>query len=842
MKITKLTSVLCFAALLMSVSPILSQSADSDSEISTARYLEELFHSGQTFDAIVNSADTYFEEKYPGLTPRELCEGPFRDGDFVKYQRWQAFWKHHLKPDGTLADFTQYTRPTRGDRGADCDDNEFAVEWSNINYLSNMGLQIDQGRTNCIAFHPTNPDIQYVGAAWGGLWKTTDGGASYTILNDDLPLAAVCGIVIDPDNPDNLTIALSDIVWYGPSGVGVYKSTDGGETFSPASLAWSLSEGVRIYYMDQNPFNPGEILLATSDGLYRTTDFFETSTEVMSGNMRSVKYSPSTENTVFAGGSSGQLYKSTDGGVTFSLVNDFGGGHVRIAVSIAPGSTTLALTHDNQLETSSDNGETFSSHGLPESNMVIEFAPGSETILNVGNFEVHRSNDFGATFSPVSHWLGDDGLPFIHVDQRNVFVNPLEPDFVYFCNDGGIFRYDVPADEFENLSTDLIITQYYDIAVSQSEDLVLGGGSQDNGNIYRESDGEWNPYAQTGDGMGQDIDPVDAGYRYWSYQYGGLRRWFEGDNDNIVPAAADDAGGGAWETPFKLDPNDHNRIVVGYNAVYASDNNGTTWETVGDMVSPGADLNQLAIAPSNSDKIYASQGRRLFVKSPGVDEWVEYSTPVFAQITDLEVDPEDENIVYICYDGYIDDKKVYRSDDGGENWVNLTANLPNLPFMSIELYHDVPGAIFAGTYGAVFYKDETNDEWRKYGCLPNTSVSDIEIQYQTQKVFIGTHGRGIFEAPISLYAAGQTDLTRNNDFEIYPNPATDQVSIVMATELESEVTVEIMDMTGRVVEVSAQKNTAGTLTLDCGHLNRGNYILKVTFANGQQEARKLVLQ
>lgn len=425
----------------------------------TSVYLEELFNSGKTFDEITALADEYFETKYPAIPFSALCEGAYRDGDFVKYQRWKAFWKNHLTADRTLGDFTKNVHfiPKSGsDRGADCDDFDFGAEWTNINYASNMGLQIDQGRTNVIAFHPTDEDIFFVGAAWGGLWKTTDGGESYTLLNDNLPLSAVCGIALDPDNPDKIAVALSDIVWYGPAGLGVFISEDGGLNFTPTDLSWGLSENVKTYYMDQSPNNPNHMIIATSDGLYKTTDFFETSSRVLDANMRSVKYSRSTSGLVFAGG---------------------------------------------------------------------------------------------------------------------------------------------------------------------------------------------------------------------------------------------EGGSGAWETPFKLDPSDHNRIVVGYNSVYESDDNGDTWSVVGDEVSPGADLQQLAIAPSNPDKIYASQGRVLYIKEPGESEWTQIVTPVFSTITDLEVDPEDEDVIYICYNGYIDEEKVYKSEDGGENWTNITANLPNLPFLSLELYHDEPGAV-----------------------------------------------------------------------------------------------------------------------------------------------------
>ena len=188
---------------------------------STSEYLEELFSSGKTFEEITSAADSYFENKYPELTPYELTTGEYRDGDFVKYQRWKAFWKLHLNDDGTLGDFTKAARNTNrsGLKTPECSGDEFMVDWTNSNYAANMGWQIDQGRTSSMAFHPIDPNTYWVGAAFGGLWKTTDGGSTYSLLNDDLPLAAISGIAIDPTDPDKIAIALSDIVWYGPPGI-----------------------------------------------------------------------------------------------------------------------------------------------------------------------------------------------------------------------------------------------------------------------------------------------------------------------------------------------------------------------------------------------------------------------------------------------------------------------------------------------------------------------------------------------------------------------------------------------------------------------------------------------
>ncbi|NOQ74449.1 MAG: T9SS type A sorting domain-containing protein [Crocinitomix sp.] len=832
-------AIICFTAL-QSFAQTTSESAiDQPAKV----FLENLFTSGKTFVEITEEADAYFELKYPTLSPAELCEGEFRDGTFVKYQRWCSFWKNNLNADGTLGDFTKVARAAtknRDSREVICEDSDSPIEWTNINYTSNMGWQIDQGRASSLAFHPTDPDTYYIGAAWGGLWKTTDGGLTNTIVNDNLPLSAVSSIIIDPDNPDNMLVSLSDIVWYGPMSLGVYVSGDAGVNFSPTDLDWALTDNNRIYYMDQDPTDGDHILAATSDGIFRSTDFFTSNELVLSGDIRSVKFSRTNPDIVYAGGGSGQFYRSEDGGESFDLITDFGGGHVRIAVPLVDGSTRVVATHNTNLHTSTDNGLTFESKVLPQSNMVIEFGVGSEDVLSVGNLEVHSSDDFGDSFTVRTHWLGHYDLPHIHVDQRNVFVNPLNEDLVYYCNDGGIFSHDVTTNGFENLATDLIITQYYDIAVSQTEEQVLGGGSQDCGNVFRGEDGEWWRYAQTGDGMGQDIDPEYANRRYWSYQYGALRRWEDGDNTNIKPEGET----GAWETPFKLDPNNSDRILVGYTSVYASDNNGDTWETVGDPVLGGtADLEQLAISPSNSEKIYAAKGRTLYVKEPGVEAWSIINTPVFQDITDLEVDPLDEDIVYICYAGFLEGKKVYMSEDSGENWTNISEDLPNLPFTALELYYDKPGALFVGTYGAVYYRDTMSTEWRKYGCLPNTSVNDIEIQYHTNKIYVGTHGRGMFEAPITLYVSSTgSELEEDNvQLSLYPNPAANNVTINSANLDLNNAVLSITDVTGRLINVEYSINSSNEITVNCSNLRQGNYFVTVVDGENNKHVLSLVI-
>jgi photosystem II stability/assembly factor-like uncharacterized protein len=817
-----------------------SQNSDL-SNTSSSEFLETLFTSEKTFAQITNEAELHFRNKYPDLMSSQHCVGIHRDGDYVKYKRWKSFWENHLTEEGYLGDFTGTTNNSRGlDETNACNGDEYIVNWTNLNYTSNMGWQIDQGRTSSMAFHPTDVNTFYVGAAFGGLWKTTDGGSSYSILNDDLPLSAISGIAIDPLNPDNIAISLSDIVWYGPSSIGIYLSNDGGATFSPSALTWEISEGKKVYYMDQDPSNGNNLIIATSIGLFKTSDFFNTTTLVQSGNMRHVTYSFSNSDLVFAGGSNGQFYRSSDGGDSFTLISDFGNGQVRIAVPLISNSSNVVATNGTYLQKSIDNGLTFSTENLPEDNMVVEFAPQSETILNVGNFEVYKSTDFGASFNAASQWLGNGGLPFIHVDQRNVFVNPLNTDHVYFCNDGGIFRFNNTTNEFVNLSGGLIITQYYDIAVSQSNEFVLGGGSQDNGNIFRESDGTWNCYAQTGDGMGQEIDPTDFSTRYWSYQNGALRRWQNNSNSGIAPPGKD--GNGDWETPFKLDPNNSDRLIVAYDSVYASNDQGDSWTAVGGSVTTG-NLHQLAISASNSNKIYVSRNDIVYSNDGTASNWTSHTTPFSQKITDLEVDPLNEDIIYISYGGYIDGKKIYKSEDGGINWTNITLNLPNLPFLSLELYENTAGGIFVGTYGAVYYMDNSTSEWRKFGCIPNTAVNDIEIQYLTDKIYIGTHGRGIFEGDIDFNVAStseDSDLRSQTvaNVNLYPNPARDYIYLNTKMGTFENLSITVMDLSGRVVTTPYELTEMGEIKINTSSLKSGNYLIQMLLDSNEIEKFK----
>ena len=722
--------------------------------------IQSILNNGNDYNKMCQQADDYFKQKHPLLDPIDLVKGKHRDGEFVKYMRWRSYWKNSLNPDGSLGDIAAYHQ--NNDQLRVNEDLYDEIEWSNISNKEFIRLQISMGRTTSIAFHPTDPDIFYVGAAIGGIWKTEDGGKSYIPLGDDLPFLAVSSIIVNQDNPETLYISVGDHVWFGLPSIGVYKSTNGGLTWNPTNFIFSTIQNTRIYWLAADPNDSNTLLAGTQSGLYKTTDGFTTYSQITFKPCYQAHYKHGNSDIVYLGTTDGEFWKSEDAAENFRLIDDFGTKTVRIAIT-AQDPDKIVITHETTLRVSRDSGETFTeSHALPEngSNQYISINPQNPEDYVGGYFDLFRSTDGGNNFNQISHWLGNGGLPVVHVDMRNTFINPLQNDRLYFCHDGGIDAYNIETGEFIYLSNGLIITQYYDIAVSQSNENVVSGGSQDNGSMYRDGNGVWDDLAGTGDGMVTEIDPSDENTIYWEYQFGSMNRFNGVNNTNISPPGQN--GQGAWITPYRLDPNNPNRIIAGYKNVYESMNRGNSWTDISGQLSNGQNLNHIAIAESNSERIYATHSSQLYVKAIDSDSWTTKNLPS-GSITDIEVHPSEMNTIIITIGGYSDGAKVFISEDAGDIWKNISGDLPNIRFGAVEYYKDIENAVFIGSDAGVYYRDDSFAKWIPYGQLPNTRVNDIEIQYEEQKIRVGTYGRGIFEANIDIIVCSEDSPDQDGD-------------------------------------------------------------------------------
>ncbi|MEO1259132.1 MAG: T9SS type A sorting domain-containing protein [Bacteroidota bacterium] len=772
------------------------------------------------FQDVVRQAEEYFAQKYPDVAPFALTHGAHRDGEYVKYQRWRNFWKSRLLKDGTLMDLSVAGRENTLSDGSHRASGLYDdLEWFNISYEEDLGVQIGMGRTSSLAFHPTDSLTFYVGTAIGGIWKTTDGGQSYIPLGDDLPFLAVSCIILNKDNPDHLYIAVSDRVWYGPPSIGIYKSVDGGATWEPAALTFNFSNNVRIYWMEADPNQPNIMWVGTSSGLYRTEDAFETVELIEFGSISDVKYRPGDSDVLYyVRRDPNRFYRSDDGGESFQLIQNFDSySWMRIAnTPLDP--DKVYLTNDDLLHKSFDGGQSFPEvadfQNVNTGSGILMFSPKSDTMLYVGYFDMFYSPDDGNTFDQISHWLGNQSLPLIHVDQRNAFVNPLQSDLIYLCNDGGVYTVNVNNNQFTNLSNGLIITQFYDIAVSQSNPLVMSGGSQDNGNVFLETTG-WERAAPTADGMIQAIDPTDENVRYNAIQNGVIYRFINGNRQNISDNIPGNVNGtGEWITPFVLDPSEPSHIYAAYRQVYHSTDLGISWTPIGDELSGGRNIDLLAAAPSKPGHLYAVENygistgdmygfghatSNIFVRESSSDNWIPKSMPVTEAVEDILIDPNDENIICISVSGYTNNHKVFKSEDGGDSWVNISDGLPNVPCTSIAMQNGINPVLFAGTDVGVFYREIDMDEWAEAGDFPNTYITDIEIQESDNLIRVGTHGRGIFEGELVPGISSvdiQDGADYGNCYEVVPNPVHDQLSIV---DFPADHFIGIYDANGKLV-------------------------------------------
>ena len=282
------------------------------------------------FATIQQQAEAWFEGKDHG-----------RGSGYKQWKRWEYLNKYRLSEDGKIINWTAQNWDAyieSGSSGRVTNGSWYFIagsDWVNGPSGYNPGI----GRVNCIAFHPTNPDILWVGLPSGGLWKTTNNGTTWTPLSDGLPAIGVSGIVIHPTDPDIIWILTGDGDAGDTKSIGVLKSTNGGVTWYTTGLSWDVTEGVRGYKLIMDPSNNNELWAVTDDGLYKTTNGGTTWAQMYAGSFRDLEFKPGTSNTMYLC-TINSFYRSIDGGNGWSLITSgLPTGENRTCIGVTPGAT-----------------------------------------------------------------------------------------------------------------------------------------------------------------------------------------------------------------------------------------------------------------------------------------------------------------------------------------------------------------------------------------------------------------------------------------------------------------------------------------------------------------------
>lgn len=735
-----------------------------------------------------------------------------------QFKRWEWYWEQRVGPSGVFPKNTVvWDEWEKQGQSNSASKKSASSNWAPIGPYDETVWGL--GRINCMAFHPTNANIMFIGTPAGGIWKTTNGGTSWSPMADDLPVLGVSSIAIHPTNPNIMYIATGDgdraysLSAFGSQSfgdtksVGVLKTTDGGNTWTTV-LSANQEDGVLISKLLINPNYPDYVYAATNLGIYRTSDAGVTWSNIQSGYFMDMEYKPTNSNTIYAStfnsGGNAQVYVTTDG-YNFSQTSSFSGIN-RINIAVTPANDVAvdllcSSSSDNSLfglYYSVNSGSSWSMYydgtlagqnllgniddgtatgGQGNYDLAYVIDPNDWNTIILGGVNTFKTTDGGGNWTNSNVWTS--GAPYnttgnteiVHADKHFLAYHPLVSNTLFECNDGGIYKSTDGGNTWSDITNGMQISQFYSISSSQTNDDLISGGRQDNGSFLMESAAEIS--LSGGDGMMTHIDYTDENYIYSAVQKGKLFRW-----DGTIPTvdiisdniAGGLTGAGEWLTPYLIDPTTPTTLYAGYDELYKSTNRGDSWSQISNF-GFGANMNYLSVAETNSNYIYAAWLNAIYMTSNGGSSWsnITGALPVSNQfISSIKVDPTDESALLVTFSGYTANEKVYMTLDAGATWSNITlTGLPNLPVNCVEI-DKYGGDIYLGTDLGVYYFDTAISDWAQYGTdLPNVVVTDLDIQYSSSKLKAGTFGRGIWDvdlntplvvAPVAGFLASLTNI------------------------------------------------------------------------------------
>lgn len=694
-----------------------------------------------------------------------------------QFKRWEYFWQYRIdkktgKFPSTNAYLSYQNHISKNGNYAKNGGN-----WTCLGTNSSTGGYSGIGRISTVAFHPTNPDIFWIGAPAGGLWATTDNANSWEVLTDSNAVLGISAIVIpsDFDVSQTIYIGTGDRDARDNFSVGVLKSTDNGITWQQTSLVFAPQDEELVNKMKINPNDDNNIFAATSDGFYITTDAAETWTKTISFEFVDIELCPNNPNIIYGSTRGGNIYKTTDGGINWTQFFSTGASaRAELAVTNDNAAVVyvLASADDNGFKAiykSSDYGDNFSlvfdeynlmgwgngddAGGQGWYDLALAVDPNDENNLYVGGVNTWHSSDGGISWQLANHWYGGFGVQAVHADKHYFAFRNNESVF-FECNDGGIYST-TNGTTWNHLTNGITISQIYGLGTAQTVESMNIVGLQDNGTKLENSN-IWNDVLG-GDGMLCKIDYDDENIQYGSLYYGQFYRttnkWA---SSTAIFENLPNPGQGNWVTPLIIDPIDHNTIYIGYSSLYKSSDMGNTFETIGNF---GGKLDRIAICPTDNQYIYVTNGSSISKTTNGGTNWesVTSGLPISsADITYIGVKYNDPNTVWVTLSGY-NEYGIYKTTDGGQNWTNISAGLPQIPVNCViqNKLESTFEQIYVGTDFGVFIKEGDN-EWTLFSQnLPNVVVSELNIYYDTQTpsnsmLRASTYGRGLWESPLQL--------------------------------------------------------------------------------------------
>ena len=689
--------------------------------------------------------------------------------------------------------------------------------------LRHIGPALTSGRISEIAVEPGNSKVWYVAVSSGGVWKTENAGTTFKPVFDGESSYSIGTVTIDPSNPN--------VVWVGTGennsqrsvgyGDGVYKSVDRGKSWKNVGLKESEHIGKIIVHPDdsnvvyvaaQGPlWGPGG-----DRGVYKTTDGGETWTQVLEISENTgasdlvmdprdpdVLYASAYQRrrrvwTLINGGPESAIYKTADGGENWTkLSRGLPKGDVgRIGLAISPVEPDKLYA---VIEAAEDAGGFFRSidggaswekrskyvSGSPQYYQEIIADPHDGDRVYSNDTWLQVTEDGGKSFRRV-------GERFKHVDNHSLWIDPDDPDHLIAGCDGGIYET-FDRTETWNFKANLSITQFYKIEADNDFPFYnVYGGTQDNFTLggparttkqHGIENSDWF-VTRGGDGFQTRVDPENPDILYSQSQYGGLVRYDRksGERTDIRPhGELDEALRWNWDSALIISPHLPTRLYFAAQRLFRSDDRGDSWTAVSPDLTRDLDRNRLpvmgriwgvdSVSKNRSTSFYGTivalsesplvegllyvgtDDGLVQVSEDGGENWRKIDSfpgvPERTYVNRLEASLHDADTVYAAFNNHKSaDFKPYvlKSTDRGATWTSISGDLPERGSVySLAEDGENPDLLFAGTEFGLFVTLDGGGKWmRLKSGLPTVAVRDLAIQRRENDLVVGTFGRGFY--------------------------------------------------------------------------------------------------
>ena len=630
------------------------------------------------------------------------------------------------------------------------------------------------GRIKSIVFDPVTPGVVYIGAAAGGVWKTTNAGQEWTPMMDQANAIAMGALCIDPDDRNVIYAGTGEQVINANTyfGCGLMRSTDAGQTWKVFALA-NVGAFSRVFV---HPKDTKLIMcgaMGSDAGVWKSTDKGLSWTRMRRGQIYDMSMHPEDPNTWVAAVPDSGIIMTTDGGATWTQrMNGLVGSVGRISVQFAPSSpsTLYTLAELNRLavvakstnggaswtvQYRDDRGCFFAGACSPDASQgfydnLVSVNPKNPNQAIVGGIDLWMTTNGGSNWINVTNGYADgDGANVPHVDQHVVAYDPHDSKHILAGNDGGMMRSPDGGNSWYPLNTNLAVTQFYSFDVDRTSRERMYGGTQDNGTLGTEGIVDWERVAG-GDGMTTLVHPTIPAIVYGTNPNGALFRIdFQSGRAARITTGLNMSEDCEWVAPMAIDPFNPDAMLTGRQRVYFSDNRGDLWQAS----SPRFEGNVSAVAFSLADQEVLWAGGNMgdvYVSTDYGTKW----TPVqenglsMGYVSDFVCPETDRNTAWITYSSY-GLPHVWRTTDLGKSWQPRWTGMPDIPVNTIDIHPDDPNILFVGTDIGVFVTFDAGDSWMPYGTeLPRTPILDLKVDVANSYIRAGTHGRSIWEAPL----------------------------------------------------------------------------------------------